>query len=433
MVIKVKKFIKSVLLIAISAVMLIGCSTSKATDDKGNEDNNNNNNEVVIWSYYNDFDAIISKFNEKYPDIKVKVESFTYDSYLDKFLDALITGEVPDLMIIDSTHYGQFNSIEGLQDLKELGVEKYQNDFDKELWDLGLSINGKEMLGIPFASAPRLTYYRADIMEKYGFPSDPQELGTYMENPENWLNIARTLKKDNINIIQWAADPVTFTAAGYGSFDRELNYVKSNDAFKTAIDVARQGREESLPSYIDLWSETGQKALRDGEFAMLYLGSWGAKEIENWVPDQAGKWRATRLPLNIYGWNNSTIMSMTKQSKNKEDAYKFLEFFCFEYASETSLGSVSGYLPLRNNPKAIEYENPFLGNQKEQALYEDIMAKTNEYPVTALDEEAFKIWEECVNNGLSENSSTDEIINNIDAQVKTKLGKKKEILLESMK
>ncbi|MGL4875863.1 MAG: extracellular solute-binding protein [Clostridium sp.] len=289
------------------------------------------------------------------------------------------------------------------------------------------------MLGLSVASAPIVTYYRADVMEKYGFPSEPDELAKFMEKEENWIKIGETLLKDNIYIMQWVAEIIRVSTSDMPYFNDKLEYVRNNEKFKKAIEIASLAHSKGFSPLTDIWSEKGQKLLKNNQIGMLYLGSWGANELESIVPEQKGKWRVTSLPFGNYGWNNATLISMAKNSKNKEAAWKFIEFYIFKYNDMGRLGSISSYLPFRNNSNTMAYRNEFLGGQKEQKLYEESMKKTEEYKVTALDYKAFKIWDNIFNMGVSEDKSADEIMRAISDVMEKEFIKEKEILLKQRK
>ncbi|MGL4848457.1 MAG: ABC transporter substrate-binding protein [Clostridium sp.] len=432
-----KKFIRVILLI-LCMIFLVGCGAS--TKEEETIDSKAEAEDGVItlnlWSYFGGLEEVIKEFEKENPNIKINLKVFTYGEYEMPYKKSLLKEEGDaDLFIIDSNHYGEFNGIEGLENLlkEDYGLEKYKKDFDKELWELGESIDGSEMLGLSVASAPIVTYYRADIMEKYGFPSEPKELAKFMENKENWFKIGETLRNDNIYIMQWVAEMIRVSTSEMPYFNEKLEYVRDNEKFKEAIEIAAASHTKGLSPLTDIWSEKGQKLLKDNQIAMLYLGSWGANELQTMVPEQKGKWRVTSLPFGNYGWNNATLVSMAKNSKNKAAAWKFIEFYIFKYNDLGRLGSVSAYEPFRNNSDTMKHKNEFLGGQKEQKLYEESMMKTEEYKVTALDYKAFKLWDNIFNLGVSEGKSVDEIMKAINDAMEREFIKEKEILLKEQK
>ncbi|MGL5352659.1 MAG: extracellular solute-binding protein, partial [Clostridium sp.] len=291
----------------------------------------------------------------------------------------------------------------------------------------------KELLGLPLASAPLVTYYRADILEKYGYPSDPAELAEFMKDENNWLEMGKKLAADGISIVQWAGEIIRISTSNMPYFNEKLEYQRDNKEFENAISIAKKASFSGLSPFTDIWAEKGDKMLKEDKFAMLYLGSWGARDLEARVPEQSGKWRATSLPFGVYGWNNASILSMAENSKNKDAAWKFMEFYNFKYNTSDNVGNVAGYLPFRNDTAKISNKNEFLGGQEEQQLYEEIMAKTKEYSVTPLDDKAFKLWDKLVNAGIDEDQTTQQIMDNIRSAINTDFIKEKEIILKGKK
>ncbi|MEG1004261.1 ABC transporter substrate-binding protein [Clostridium sp.] len=433
-----KNIIKVVTLF-ITFIFFVGCTSTELTENNLNgKDNSKEAKEekvqLELWSYY-DANKLIKDFEDKNPNIKINQKIIKFDYYIDEVKKGLTEENGPDILIIDSNQYGDFTSIDALEDMskEQYGILKYKDDYDKDLWELGMSLDKKRLLGLPFASAPLVTYYRADIMEKYGFPSEPNELSKYMENPNNWIKMAKRLKDDGIYMLQWAAEITKIYTADMPYFDGQLKYKRSNEKFKKGIEMAKQVKEKSLIPYTDIWSPLGKEYLQNDKFAMLYLGSWGARELETMVPDQSGKWRVTTLPFGVNGWNNSSIISITKKCANKNVAMDFVKQNVFEQYDKEVVGSVHGYIPFRNNEDAVKKENKFLGGQREQGFYEEVMEKTKEYPVTPFDERAFKLWDRVLNEGLDEEMDSDKIMKNISDEIEKEFSKEREFILEGLK
>lgn len=429
----------SIIILGSIIMSLVSCGRMNSGETGDKLEQPNVDSEIVelqLWSYYGGLDEIIEDFEKENPNIKVKVSTFPYEEYELKYKESMLKekGDA-DILIIDSNEYGEFNSINGLENLLDdkYNATKYKEDYDKELWELGMSIDKTKLLGLPVASAPIVTYYRADIMESYGFPSDPKELAEFMRDVDNWLEIGEKLKIDDKYILQWIGDIVRISTSDMAYFNENLEYQRDNERFKEAVEIARKARDLGLSPYNDIWSETGIKMLKEDKFAMLYLGSWGASELEALVPEQKGKWRVTALPFGAYGWNNASIVSIPENSENKEAAWKFVEYYIFKYNDKNRLGSVSGYLPFRGVEESLKHKNEFLGGQEDQRVYEELMSKTQEYSVTPLDKAMFELWDDIVNEGLENGHKSDEILANIKSQLNSKFSKEIKILKNKIK
>ncbi|MCV9888690.1 ABC transporter substrate-binding protein [Metabacillus halosaccharovorans] len=392
--------------------------------------------ELTLWAHYGeDWEYSFKEFNKAYPEIEIKVETFTYESYEEKYIEALLSGNVPDIMVFDSDQFRNFKDIDGLEDLSKepYNAETYKNDFPPSLWQIGKSIDNRKIIGIPFSTTPLVTFYRKDLMERYGFPSDPEELATFMEDPNNWLTIAKTLKKDDRWIMQWPNQLLNIYESSTSLFTNDFLFNRNNEVFKDAITLSQIADKDKLAAHFDIYMPEGKKALEEGRLAMLYLGTYGDDQLEEIVPKQAGKWRATRLPFNVYGWSNSTIFSIPINSDHKESAWEFIKFYSFELMKQGFIGSVPGYMPARNNPSNLIYHNKFLGGQQTQRLYEDIMNKTQEHFITPLDEEAEQIWKENIDSTIQWNIDATTALEKITQDMNQNLGQKQKILRDLIK
>lgn len=213
------------IILIMSFLLVVGCQKKVEEIDQSTMDTQSNKSESTVelelWSYYGEgWDTVIDAFKEIHPNIKVKVSTLPYDTYVNYYLRALANKEVPDLMVIDSSHFGLFKAIDGLDNLLEppYQLTKYKENFSIPLWNMGLSHDESRMVGLPYETSPLVTYYRADLMEKYGFPSDPETLGNFLEDPNNWLEIGKALKQDHISITQWLMDPIHIYESTRGKF-----------------------------------------------------------------------------------------------------------------------------------------------------------------------------------------------------------------------
>ena len=74
-----------------------------------------------------------------------------------------------------------------------------------------------------------------------------------------------------------------------------------------------------------------------------------------------------------------------------------------------------------------------LGGQEDQRVYEELMSKTQEYSVTPLDKDVFKLWDDIVNEGLENGDKSDEILANIKSQINSKFSNEIKILKNKIK
>ncbi|MFD0590137.1 ABC transporter substrate-binding protein [Paenibacillus sp. GCM10027627] len=384
--------------------------------------------ELEFWSYYGGWEPIIEAFQKKYPNVTVRLKTFSNDSYVGPYHRAIAKGDTPDVMIADSEEFGSFTGIAGLEDLFEFGAEKYRDDFSESLWASNLSFDRKSLIGFPSGSSPLVTYYRADIMEQHGFPSEPEELAEFMESPENWIAIARKLKERDSYIASWPMDVIQLFDSTQGLFDYKMGFARDTAASKKGVNIAKTMYNENLVSSNDVWTQSGIEGIRTGKFAMLYMGTWGANQIAQWAPGTTGLWRQTRLPFNLYGWANSSSFMIPSAADQKEWAYLFIEFCVTEWSMKGSGNGVPSYLPARAQQVSDGKSNAFYGGQNLYALNEKLTDRMREYSATPVDAQARAIWSKVINSGIERNREAESIIQEAEREIFTTLGKEIHIL-----
>lgn len=429
-----------ILILSICFSFILGCDNTPVNNPYETVDNESPalspaNDKLVIWSYYGGWEYTIEHFEAKYPDVNVEVELFNYDEYLDMYINALLSGEGPDIMVTHSVHMKEFTAIEGLVDLAEspYNAEEHKNDFPDGLWNSQYSFDGLKLIGMPLSISPMVTFYRADILEQYGFPTDPEELGNYIENPRHWIEIAKALRKDDKYIMQWAPDFFLYYSLMDGLLDNELRSLHHSTQFLELIDLSKVMNEANLYANLSVWSDQGEKAVQSGKLALLILGTWGVDQIKAWAPETEGKWRVTRLPFGMHAWEGSPILSVPSQSRNKEMAWKFIEYAATEHVNISShYNTVPAYIPARNQKEDLQRPTDFLGGQRAYALYEALTDQMSYYRPTPLDSEVFQIWTKLTMSGIENNLNKDFIIESIEDEIEQQLGKERNILLQQL-
>ncbi|MNK48804.1 hypothetical protein D3C87_676430 [compost metagenome] len=107
--------------------------------------------------------------------------------------------------------------------------------------------------------------------------------------------------------------------------NRNLEFTWDSQSFQDAIYVAREIRRNGLALRSTIWDPSGEQALRNGQLAMIYSAPWATDSLKGWAPKLAGQWRVTRLPLNLYGYRDGSMIAIAKNSKHKGEAWEYLK------------------------------------------------------------------------------------------------------------
>lgn len=393
------------------------------------------NNELNVWAANSGLDGIQLGFRLIYPSLKVNIKNFdSIDDFNNECLSALSSGTGPDILFFDSSFFDQYTVNGILEDLlKEPYLAgRYEKDFPEDVWESNKSVDGKSILAMTFLTSPYVTYYRDDIMKENGFPSDPEEFGKFIEKPENLLAIAKKIKPKGQYIFQWPTDLPNLLGSSVGVFDRNLRFVRNTDEFAEVLDIAKESHKSGFELEASFWEERGKKAVQDSKLVMMFnLGSWGFDSIQSYAPEQAGKWKATKPPLGIYAWQADTKIAISSQSRNKEIAWKFVEYVFTQQNGGENYNMVNGYKPSRRNYKVMRLRNSFL-DQDTQPLFEDLADKMKQYKLTPLDKAALEIFTKDISNAtVVRDTDSKTAIKNISDKIESTLKEERKQLLEN--
>ncbi|WP_276352367.1 ABC transporter substrate-binding protein [Cohnella caldifontis] len=377
--------------------------------------------ELTIWSSLPLSEYDISQYEAANPGIEVELNVMDNETQLvERSLDNLADGTAPDILVLSHRMLGTFNTIEKLADLSSPPfsiAENLRNDVGDYVWNIHHSLDGRRLIAVPYEIHPNVLYYRADLLQEAGFPTDPNELAEYLEAPGNWLKLTKEMSRRGVATTEWTNDAVRTIGGGQFLFDRKLNFMRSNDKYKQAIEAAAVSKPSS--ANVTIWNSNGQDQLKQGKLGMVMLPDWGEGTLAGWLPEQSGKWRATALPFGAraidYGSSRSFAVSL--QSRHKEAAAKFLNGILH------SSGSMNW---LRASKESV-----FLGGQDSAALYQRLIREQPAEAVpTPLDDTAFEIWSTTLEYAINKGMSAEDTLDAVQRQISDRLTVKQRQLVD---
>jgi len=379
-------------------------------------------------------------FEAKYPKVTVNLTSMDWGEMHDQLFATIAAGTGgPDLAFIEGGKWKMFNNTDGLEDLLQqpYDVGQFRDEFTDANWNRWVSVDGKKMLGMPWDTPPAMTFYRADILEENGFPSDPAELMAYMADADNVLNMIRTLKAKGIYLFEWRDSVIGLMNSGISFFDKDLNYRRNTDNFVKSFDIAKTITQEELYIGQGIWGEEGQQSIKNGKLISIFLGSWGISQTRNWGgPEQEGKWRVTGLPFGAYGGSGGSTVSILSQSKNKELAWEFIKFALASEEGQkifTEKGIMPGWKPAWDLPEFKDKKEPYLGGENINLVAATLLDKVPPSFETPLDDKANEIWSAGINELLDKNLDSKAQLQKIEDDIMAAVSVERQKLLDARK
>ncbi|MFD2671070.1 ABC transporter substrate-binding protein [Marinicrinis sediminis] len=336
-------------LMVISLIFVAACGSNNGNDasnQSGNDASNTNTNvegekkdPVTInfmqytasGSQEDTLEAMIAKFEETHPDIKVNHEVVDYGNYYTKLNVGIAGGDAPDVFEVGYENFVSYAAKDVLADLSP--VIAADSEFDpsiyKQLAYDAFNYNGKQY-GVVQNFSNVVLFYNKDLFDQYGveYPTadwtweDELEAAQKLTHPEDgiWGTYAP---------IQFWEFYKTIAQNGGGIWNDNnepvVNSKENVEALQWMIDKASK-YEVSPPLNSDTFNQADAdlNAFRDGKLAMLRGGIWNfgrfADADLNW--DIALEPGSSQKAHHFF----ADGLVVSKQTDHAEAAWAFIKF-----------------------------------------------------------------------------------------------------------
>ncbi|MBB4774123.1 ABC transporter substrate-binding protein [Actinomadura livida] len=310
------------------------------------------------------YEEIAKQYEQSHPNVTVKLRKVSsLDEYKPRIQQWMSTGSgAGDVVMLE----------EGILPLYMQQANKFVNLFDhggKELeknflpwkWQMGVSPDGKQLVGLGTDVGPLAMCYRKDLFEKAGFPTERDEVGKLWPTWDEFLAKGQEFQ-EKVPDTKWLDGPTAVFRAtvlqnagsgpGHSFFDKENNLVfESNPAVKQAFDTSLKFEQSKLTADMSIFTPPWQTALKRDTFATLPCPSWMLGGIEEFSGDAGkGKWDVATIPGGSGYWGGSWL-AVPKQTKHAEEAAELAKFLT---SPEGQVGAFKAANVFPSSPQAAQ-------------------------------------------------------------------------------
>lgn len=291
---------------------------------------------IVFWNGYTGPDRpvleeIVTEFNNTNSDVYIKMEVMPWDSLFQKLMPALIAGNGPDLVAMSVGRYAEYAEAGQLTELDSF-LEK-SSVISKDVLAPGLfnagTYKGKQY-AMPMGFAAMVMYYNKAHFKEAGLdPNNPPKTISELQNAWNKLII-----KDGNNISQYAQSigvkssvpmvPVFMWMYGAEVLKDGKSALNSPHALQ-AMEMLAQAYKQGV-SPLGLTGQEADNLFAAGKASIEFNGPWAINGFKNAGIDLG----IGEVPAGHAGhktWGGDTVLTITKNSKVKEQAWKFIEYW----------------------------------------------------------------------------------------------------------
>jgi cellobiose transport system substrate-binding protein len=235
---------------------------------------------------------------------------------------------VPDLTFINADIATYFPNANQFVDLYTMGARKHQKEFLPFKWNFGVTPGG-QMIGYPMDTGPTALFYRRDIFDKAGLPTEPHAVAAAVPTWDKYLELGQELRKVGKGIAITPTISALYTqvmaqsAKQYVTPDGQPIYAQ--DHVRRAWDLAVKAHQMKVSN--NAQQSTDQTAaLSNGKTAAQVNAVWWVVAgPEQLAPNTKGNWQVCPAPGGAGNYGGSFV-SITKYCKNPEAAWKFIEW-----------------------------------------------------------------------------------------------------------
>lgn len=354
---KKNKLITTILLTtSILITVFTGCSSSTVV--------NKDKKQIVFFSNkieaVDTYNKLVEKFEDENPDIDVIVSAPPDATTVLK--TRLVKGDAPDIISLSADRtFADFVDANILEDLSgEIDFDVIDPIYSKMLKNLEIEkVEG--YFGVPYALNASGVIYNKDIFEKLN-----------LSIPKTWdefINVAKTVQDNGITPFyftlkdSWTSLPpwntIASTLVSSDSFQK-VNKLETtfNELYDETTDKIIQLMDYGHSDNFGVGYNDGNTAFAQGETAMYLQGSYAISPILTVNPDlNLGMFP---LPASNNEEENKLVsgvdvyFAIPKDSKNKEESIRFINFLLREENAKTYIDEQCAFSAVRG----VEQEDP---------------------------------------------------------------------------
>jgi multiple sugar transport system substrate-binding protein len=374
-----------------SALALTACGTPSAPGSAGDTDEITQDQidealstptTIDFWSWVPDIQNQIDAFEDRHPEITVKLSNQGgATAQYQKLRAAAKSGDVPDVVQIEYSFLPSFTITDTVLDLAPYGADELGDEFAASAW--GQVSTDDKVWGLPQDLGPTGQLYRTDIFEKAG-----------VEVPETWdeyAAAAEAIKSKTGSYISdlpgnsfspilallWQAGARPFGFDG----DKTVTIDLDSDEVTTVIeywnDLIQRDLVDTAPQLDDNWYQS----IASGKYASWLAAAWGPTFLQGTAAGTSGLWQATPMPqwdasAPASGNQGGSAIAVAADSDAKIVAAEFVKFLTTDPAATQTLATEQFIFPslveTLNSPEVHDQELEFYAGQKVNAVFADI-------------------------------------------------------------
>lgn len=344
--------------------------------------------------------------------------------------------------MVEGAYVAQYRESSALTNLLEepYNAGELEKDFVEFKWDQCKSADGSAVRLIPWDVGPCTYFYRTDIFEECGLPTDPDEVSEMMSTWDGVLEVAR---KVNIPGKRWLLPDASYLYfelfCNRDYYDEDLNLQLERDGDLDCLNAVIKMREEGLDMNVDMWGTEATAAYGDGSLVSVCTGGWfGGFLKTDYAPDASGKWGVAKMPggVKASNWGGSFLV-IPEQSKNKAAAWAFVKYMLATKEGQNDIFQAvdyfPAYTPAYEDAEIYDATDDYFSGQQPKKLWAELAKELKPVNTTMMDTAAEGCIYSSVNAGLEQGLDAEGIRDLVKSDIEKATAEVKEQQIQTLK
>jgi cellobiose transport system substrate-binding protein len=288
-------------------------------------------NAMAMW-YWTDglSEKVVDDAARRFTQAELKAQQIG-GNFKEKLVTTMASGSdfVPDITGIKGEDFASFTpQADRFQNLLDLGADKLAGEYLEWKWKKGMTKDGK-LIGFPIDIGPTALFYRRDVFDKAGLPSEPDQIATQMSTWEDYFAAGTQLKDAVPGAFMvsegWSVFNVAVGQSEARYIDENETFIGDQDHIRRAWNLAAQAIKLGIDAKTQANTPDWNAGLTNGTLPAQTGAAWVAIDIKSAASGTSGQWGVARGPggtANIGG----SFLAITKECAKPDVAFEIISW-----------------------------------------------------------------------------------------------------------
>lgn len=325
--------------------------------------------ELTFWALGDaHYEALAQEYMAEHSNIHIRFSNATESAGEEDRLEAALSSGMgaPDILMLNQESMQRLmDQTDRFYNLYDFGAKNIAQDYLYWAWKQAATADGSFQIGLPAEVSPTVVYYRADLMDQAGLPTDSEAFSAAINKWDKFAAVAKQFTKqtgipfaDSAELVynglrDQSTDVMYFNKVD-GSFIAD-----SNPQVKRAYNFTVTGIQEGWIGSWAFGSPEWEQAIHEGKVGVILGPTWMEDTIRN-AKSTAGQWRIAQIPEGSGSWGG-TFLTLPKEGRHPKEAYEFITWLTNK-EQQLKAYLASGQLP---SIPSVYNEEAFLADHDE--------------------------------------------------------------------